>query len=302
MCMGAPVGVDFDQAEQRTREQAVEQRRHQPPGAEARHEVGATPSGPAPARWTLRTVRASVEAVADDRLSGRWRRLQRCRVRLRPVGAHRYSPDPEYARTVARLETCVREAVRLPEEVVLVFLDAMGYVRWPEAARDWMLAAPQLARQLQSAGPTHRQQRISGALNALTGRVDELDNYRVGREQVNAFYRQLDQVYPGVRRIYVVQDNWSIHHHGDVLATLRQLPRVEPVWLPTYAPWLNPIETLWHWLRRDVLTGHRLAGDWPQLRQQVNAFLDQFAHGSSALLRYVGLIGDGHLAYVRSSA
>jgi hypothetical protein len=29
--------------------------------------------------------------------------------------------------------------------------------------------------------------------------------------------------------------------------------------------------------------------------------LDQFAHGSSALLRYVGLIGDGHLAYVRSS-
>ena len=84
--------------------------------------------------------------------------------------------------------------------------------------------------------------------------------------------------------------------------TLQPVPRWEPVWLPTSAPWLTPIEQLWHWLRRDVLTGHRLAADWPQLRQQVHAFLDQFAHGSSALLRYVGLIGDGHLAYVRSSA
>jgi hypothetical protein len=98
-----------------------------------------------------------------------------------------------------------------------------------------------------------------------------------------------------------VQDNWSIHHHAEVQATLQQLPRVEPVWLPTDAPWLNPIEKLWHWLRRDVLKGHRWAADWPPLRQQVNAFLEQFVHGSSALLRYVGLIGDGHLAYVRSS-
>jgi hypothetical protein len=301
MRMGATIGVDFDQVEQRTREQAVEQRLHQQPGEEARREIGATPSSPAPARWSLRTVRASVEAVAEYSLSGLWRLLQRCRVRLRPLGAHLYSPDPEYARKVARLEHCLREAVRLPEEVVLVFLDEMGYLRWPETERDWMLAAPHPARRLHHAGPTNRQQRIIGALNALTGQVDYLDNYRVGRDQVDAFYRQLDEIYAGVRRVYVVQDNWSIHHHADVQATLRQLPRLEPVWLPTYAPWLNPIEKLWHWLRRDVLKGHRLADDWPQLRQQVNAFLDQFAHGSSALLRYVGLIGDGHLAYVRSS-
>jgi hypothetical protein len=301
MRMGATIGVDFDQVEQRIREQAVEQRLHQPPGEEARREIGATPSSPAPARWTLRTVRASVEAVAEYSLSGLWCLLRRCRVRLRPLGAHLYSPDPDYAGKVARLEHCLREAVRLPEEVALVFLDEMGYMRWPETARDWMLAAPHPARQLYHAGPTKRQQRIIGALNALTGQVDYLDNYRVGREQLGAFYRQLDGVYAHVRRVYVVQDNWSIHHHADVQAVMRQLPRVEPVWLPTYAPWLNPIEKLWHWLRRDALKGHRLADDWPQLRQQVNAFLDQFAHGSSALLRYVGLIGDGHLAYVRAS-
>jgi transposase len=118
----------------------------------------------------------------------------------------------------------------------------------------------------------------------------------VGREQVIAFSRQLDQAYGTVERLYVVQDNWSIHRHPDVVAALTTLPRLEVVWLPTYAPWLNPIEKLWRWLRQDQLYLHRLASDWATLRQRINAFLDQFAMGSHALLRYVGLLGEGKLA------
>jgi hypothetical protein len=41
---------------------------------------------------------------------------------------------------------------------------------------------------------------------------------------------------------------------------------------------------------------HRLAADWKELRRRVNAFLEQFAIGSTQLLRYVGLLGDGKLA------
>ena len=87
-----------------------------------------------------------------------------------------------------------------------------------------------------------------GAFNALRGRVDYLDAYIIGREKVIRFNRQLATVYPEARLIYVVQDNWSIHHHAEVEAALSDLPQIEPVWLPTYAPWLNPIEkpgTLW---------------------------------------------------------
>jgi hypothetical protein len=168
--------------------------------------------------------------------------------------------------------------------------------------RDWMPAAPHPARHLRPAGPTPRQPRISGALHALTGPLDELDTARVGREQRTVCSRPLDPVDAGVRRVAVGQETGSIHPPAAVRATWRALPRVEPVvWRPTAAPWLPPIETLWHGLRRDVLTGHRLADEWPPLRQQVNAFLDPFAHGSSTLLRAVGLLGDGHLAYVRSS-
>lgn len=60
--------------------------------------------------------------------------------------------------------------------------------------------------------------------------------------------------------------------------------------LPTYAPWTNPVEKLWRWLKQNVLHLHRLAHDLTELRRQVAAFLDQFALGSHALLRYVGLL------------
>ncbi len=119
-----------------------------------------------------------------------------------------------------------------------------------------------------------------------------------GACEVIEFYQQLVQAYVAAKRSYVVQHNWSIRRHDDVVAALATLPQIEPVWLPTYAAWLNPIEKLWRWLRQDVLKMHRLGDDWTALRQRVRTFLDQFAHGSQDVLHDVGLLGDGHLAQV----
>jgi hypothetical protein len=58
----------------------------------------------------------------------------------------------------------------------------------------------------------------------------------------------------------------------------------------------EPVEKLWRWLREQVLTLHRLSGDWDALRERVNAFLSQFAEGAEVLLHYVGLLGEGKLA------
>ena len=135
-----------------------------------------------------------------------------------------------------------------------------------------------------------------GGLNALTGQVDYLDGYIVGRHKVLERYDHIDTVYRQPEWIYVGQDNWSIHRHPDVMEALFQWPRIEPVWLPTYAPWLNPIEKLGRWLRQEVRKRHRLADDWDTLRQRVRDFLDQSWLGSSELLRYVGLKGKGKLA------
>ena len=260
--------------------------------------AGAAPAvvPPCPSRWSLRAIQATIPWVRALTLSGVWRVLQRYDLALRRAQLQQYSPDPEYVPKEAHLLACLREAAQHPDTVALVFLDEMGYYRWPDAAPDWAPTAPAPRPVAQRGGPNNKQWRVVGALNALTGQVDYLENYVVGRTQLIRFYGQLDQVYGGVRRLYVAQDNWSIHRHPDVEAALVRLPRIAPVWLPTYAPWLNPIEKLWRWLRQDQLYVHRLAHDWARLRQHVNGFLDQFAHGSQALLRYVGLLGEGKLA------
>jgi DDE superfamily endonuclease len=218
--------------------------------------------------------------------------LGRHGLRLRSARVQQYSPDPDYAAKVEHLGWCLWEAARSGGKVVALFMDQMGFARWPEPAPDWAAAPPLAERQRAGNGLW----RLIGALNALTGRVDYLDNYIVGRAKVVEFYGRLVRAYPQAETIYVIQDNWSIHKHPDVLGALAAWPRVEPVWLPTYAPWLNPIEKLWRWLRQDVLKLHRLAADWQALRGRVRSFLDQFAAGSERLLEYVGLRGDGKLA------
>lgn len=288
--MVGPTGWVFDRSDE------VHARLQHAPGEQACHDEAPQPGRPPPSRWTLRGIRATFDWLNNYTLSGVWRVLQRCQLRLRSARLRQYSPDPDYGTKVAHLERCLQDAAHQPDDVVLVFLDEMGSSHWPAAARMWAPAAPAAPPTTQPAGPNNTQWRIIGALNALTGQVDYLDAYIVGRAKVISFYHHLAQVYPAARRIYVVQDNWSIHTHEEVQEALTALPQIEPVWLPTYAPWLNPIEKLWRWLREDVLKVHRLAGQWDVLRARVNAFLDQFAHGSQVLLRYVGLLGDGKLA------
>jgi transposase len=263
------------------------------PGEAARRAVAVGASGLAPSRWTLRTIRASVDWLTAYTVSGVWRLLQSCGLGLHTACARLFSPDPDYGRKVRRLHRCLRDAARHPDTVVALFLDEFGYQRWPEVAPTWGVETAVAQR----AG-NNQQWRTIGALNALTGQVNYLDGYIVGRQQVIQFYSRLDRAYPEVNLIYVIQDNWNIHTHPDVLTALAAYPRINPVWLPTYAPWLNPIEKLWRWLRQDVLKMHRWVEDWPQVKQRVHHFLDQFTHGSSALLRYVGLTGKGKLATV----
>lgn len=139
-----------------------------------------------------------------------------------------------------------------------------------------------------------------------------LQQGKIGVPALRRFYQDLVDASPG-RRIYLVVDNGPVHYHPDLLAALEPQDspfpfRRPPSWpdepsprtkqldlpiqlvpLPTYSPWLNPIEKLWRKLQQDILHLHRLADNLPALRARVLAFLNRFAYGSPDLLRYVGL-------------
>ncbi len=82
--------------------------------------------------------------------------------------------------------------------------------------------------------------------------------------------------------------NWPVHKHEKVLAAAEEAG-IELVWLPTYAPWLNPIEKLWRKLKQETLCLHRLGDDWAEVQNRVTTFLNQFDEPTPNLLRYVGI-------------
>lgn len=121
-----------------------------------------------------------------------------------------------------------------------------------------------------------------------TGRLFCWERRHFDRQTLIRYYKALEAAYPEAERIFVVQDNWPVHFHKDVLAALAN-SKITLVALPTYAPWTNPVEKVWRKLYQEVLHLHEFTAQWDELKAQVKAWLDQFADGSPELLKYVGL-------------
>ena len=91
-----------------------------------------------------------------------------------------------------------------------------------------------------------------GALNYATGETVTLVREYKRRLEMAELLLLLLEKHPD-EIIYVVWDNASTHRHGAVEAVLKQAQgRLVLLYLPTYSPWLNPIEMLWRHFRREV--------------------------------------------------
>ena len=266
-------------------------------------------------RWSLAALQRVCTWLKGLTLPGVSQIVTRLRITYKRAREYVHSPDPNDVAKLLTVRGHLRDA-RQPStiRVVVLFQDEMTYERHPGVAdADALRGHDQpLARRSHARATTRR---IAGALDACTGRVIVRYASTIRIPTLIRFYEQIAAAYADQPTlIYVVQDNWPVHYHPDVLARLipqtwafpRSLPQNWPTtprktWpeearlpirivpLPTYASWTNPIEKLWRWLRQDVLHLHRLADDWGGLQALVTQFLDQFAAGSRELLRYVGL-------------
>ena len=239
------------------------------------------------------------------RLGIRWQRARRV-VR---------SPDPAYQAKLAAVAAAVA-AAQTDASVVTRYLDEVTIYRQPTWAATWAAHHDQPRAYRSHASDTAT--RIVATLDAHTGQVVYRRRGRLTVPTLVDFYQHLCRAYPGATRLNVVLDNWPVHWHPDLLVALQPhatpwrgtLPRtwratptaaaqrrwgalalpIQLVPLPTYASWANPIEKLWRWLRQHLTHLHRRAHDLAGLRAALDDFLDRFAAGSDALLRYVGLL------------
>lgn len=131
--------------------------------------------------------------------------------------------------------------------------------------------------------------RVAGFLNACSGAVHFWDGSKITAAKIAKCLREIAALYPAFEKIYIVMDNWPVHFHPKVMKVLAEEPRLEILRLPTYAPWLNPIEKLWRLTKQNVVHAHEMSNDFNRFKWIVRAFLTQPTSNPIALLRYVGL-------------
>ena len=260
------------------------------PAAEARGRAGG-------GRLDAEALQAAFPWLAHYRsLSGVWRAVRRRGQRLRRGRPRQFSPDPDYV---------AKEALPAGRAAPGGRVGRAG--GWPLRRRVHLPPLAAAGADLGAGARAGAGGRAGGA-----GRAPAADRRRAGRRDGAGGQPagQLDQR-EHLRRL-PAPGGAGLPGGGDGLCGGRQLAGAQPTrrwlaalakldagragYLPTYAPWLNPIEKLWGWLKEAELRQHGLAGRWAALQRRVTAFLAQFADGSAELLGRVGLLGEGKLA------
>jgi len=145
--------------------------------------------------------------------------------------------DPERHRKLARIRAVLE---RLRADEAFFWIDELDIHLLAKVGYQWMPEGTQLA--VPTPGQNQKQY-LAGALDWRTGEI----SYVIGTGKNNGLVRQLLEVLEQrcgsrIRKIYLGLDNYKIHKALALEQWLKEHPRFERLWLPSYCPQSNPIE------------------------------------------------------------
>jgi hypothetical protein len=170
----------------------------------------------------------------------------------------------------------------------MLFEDEASFYRQPTAA---CVYAPQGSLQPRFKLSTRANGcvRAAAALNPVSGQSMHMMRSKFTASAVGVFYSSLGAQAPDAERVILVMDNWPVHHHERALRALQRDARLSIAWLPTYSPWLNPVEKLWKWVRQRRVHMHQLSHSIPDLRGLIDRTLKVAESMPQEMLRYTGM-------------
>ncbi len=128
-----------------------------------------------------------------------------------------------------------------------------------------------------------------GAVNYHTGDIVVIFRQHKRRREVAELLQAVLDRHP-TETVYIAWDNSSSHEDDAVEAVVRAAAgRLVLLYLPTYSPWLNPIEMLWRQFRREV-THCELFETLKALLQAAKNFFDQYHLCPRQVLSIIGAL------------
>ena len=113
---------------------------------------------------------------------------------------------------------------------------------------------------------------IHGALCLENFKLSFVERQRVNACSTIALFKRIEAQNPAKKRIYVILDNARYHKAILVKQWLEQPDcRIHPIWLPSYAPHLNPIERLWGVMHKKV-THNRFYKTYREFAEKILQF------------------------------
>ncbi len=132
---------------------------------------------------------------------------------------------------------------------------------------------------------------VLGVANALSGQFTAILSHKHRSIEFLGLVDTLLEVYP-TEELYVVMDNSKIHDSVMTTECLldneEKYHRFHRVFLPTYSPWLNPIERFWRFMRRR-LTHDYFFSSLEQLKKAAINFFAHFAQPNEKMLSIFSL-------------
>jgi transposase len=126
-----------------------------------------------------------------------------------------------------------------------------------------------------------------GAVDCHSGETVVLLKRRKRRKEIAELLDALVDKHP-TGTIYVAWDNAGTHEDDEVEMAVRAAAgRLVLLYLPTYSPWLNPIEMLWRQFRREV-THNELFQTVKRLLTAARDFFDRYNREPCRILSVIG--------------
>ena len=234
--------------------------------AAARRVLGQLGQAP-PAGQVSWTGEALAAALGDISVAYVRRVLRAHGIHLQRRRSWCVSTDPEFAPKAAGI---VGLYLNPPRQAVVLCVDEKPQIQALERAQGWLRFADGRAL----TGFSHRYKRhgtttLFAALEVATGQIHTQHARRRRRCDFLGFMNELVAAYPD-RELHVVLDNLNTHKPKHD-RWLRDHPRVQFHFTPTYASWLNQIECWFSILSRRALRGASCTSP-----QQLRAAIDRF--------------------------
>lgn len=204
-------------------------------------------------------------------------------VTLHPATLHRYLKQAGIVRRRAATTLKIKEPLydekhlaidqalaQKQTENPVFYQDEVDIDLNPKIGADWMLKGQQ--KRIATSGQNQKHY-LAGALHSGTRRVHSVSGSSKSSDLFINPLETLRRTYLRTKSITLVADNYIIHKSRKVERWIEKNKKCGLLFLPTYSPWLNPIERLRLSLHETITRNHQYRYMW-QLLERVDQFMN----------------------------